>query len=259
MNRKKNNLRFVFPVNQPGLGDRFIMTSNILYARKEVEHECCIIDIFLKNIKPSKDYEFDQKQYLNLTDFYDIIDFFHFKRPDKSEPLIISNIIDEEPPPFHASTGHRNIEYEITNNEYKRSHNFLYNREQYWPINYDKTIKKDIITFMFYVDDSLPEHKFITVEEEKEFQLLKTNLSSFNFHRLEDFNFKKNVELLSRSKLLISSEGMWTHLSRAMDIDTITISRDSKFIKEFTRQGYFCSGIQECLNELEKRCHESQV
>ena len=54
---------------------------------------------------------------------------------------------------------------------------------------------------MFYVDDSLPEHKFITVEEEKEFQLLKTNLSSFNFHRLEDFNFKKNVELLSRSKL----------------------------------------------------------
>ena len=31
-----------------------------------------------------------------------------------------------------------------------------------------KTIKKDIITFMFYVDDSLPEHKFITVEEEKE-------------------------------------------------------------------------------------------
>ena len=45
---KKKNLRFVFPVNQPGLGDRFIMTSNILYARKEVEHECCIIDIFLK-------------------------------------------------------------------------------------------------------------------------------------------------------------------------------------------------------------------
>ena len=89
MNRKKNNLRFVFPVNQPGLGDRFIMASNILFTMKEVEHECCIIDIFLKNIKPSKDYEFDQKQYLNLTDFYDIIDFFHFKRPDKSEPLII--------------------------------------------------------------------------------------------------------------------------------------------------------------------------
>ena len=36
---------------------------------------------------------------------------------------------------------------------------------------------------------------------------------------------------------------MWTHLSRAMDIDTITISRDSKFIKEFSQDMPFFYGL----------------
>ena len=87
---KKKNLRFVFPVNQPGLGDRFIMASNILFTMKEIEHESCIVDIFLKNTKTVH-----KSQYLNLIDFYDIIDFFHFKRPDESESSIITNIIDD--------------------------------------------------------------------------------------------------------------------------------------------------------------------
>ena len=264
---KKKNLRFVFPVNQPGLGDRFIMASNILFTMKEVEHESCIVDIFLKNTKTVH-----KSQYLNLIDFYDIIDFFHFKRPDESESSIITNIIDEAPPTYKEifASKRKNItgdvachDFNSRYNEYVISNYFLYNEARYWPINYDKTAKKQLITFMFYVDDSVPEHKFITTEEEKEFNKVKDyyghyfHRHEYYFVRLEDFNYKRNIELLSKSLFLIASEGMWTHLSRAMKVNTIAYSRDITFIEEFNKQGHFCSGFfEKCLIELEKKCIE---
>jgi hypothetical protein len=103
-------------------------------------------------------------------------------------------------------------------------------------------------------------HKFLTEEQEKEFNKLKNFLRGemkreYLFVRLEDVNYKKNVELLSKSVLLIASEGMWTHLSRAMGIDTIAYSRDLVFIEEFNSTGHFCAGnFEECLTKLKEKC-----
>ena len=155
-------------------------------------------------------------------------------------------------------------------NEIYAYHNrHLYDHGKYWPIKYDKTVKKNIIAFMFYInlgsgsdsDGTEDDNKFITLEEEKTFNKLKNYLkhylhrSEYYFVRLKDVNYAKNVELLSRSRLLISSEGMWTHLSRAMNIDTIAYTNLSEFIEEFNNQGHFCSGnFEECLTKLKEKC-----
>ena len=82
----------------------------------------------------------------------------------------------------------------------------------------------------------------------------------FEFVCLENQNYAKNVELLSRSYLLISSEGMWTHLSRAMKVDTIAYSRNKTFIEEFNKQGHFCSGsFEECLIKLKEKCIDLKI
>ena len=147
-------------------------------------------------------------------------------------------------------------------NEIYGYHNrHLYDHGKYWPINFDKTVKKKFITFMFYVGRERENNKIITLEEEKTFNQLKDYLihylhrSDYYFVRLEDVNFKKNVELLSKSVLLIASEGMWTHLSRAMNIDTIAYTNLPAFIEEFNNQGHFCSGnFEECLTKLKEKC-----
>ena len=269
---KKNNLRFVFPVNQPGLGDRFVMTSNILSTIKHYRDKHCVVDIFLKTHPSTL-----QEQYLNFIDFYDVIDFFHFERPQEK---ITTNVIDEEPPPYKEikARKRKNItgtviavygpnivchNYNMRLDEYKRSNYSLYNRGKYWPITYDKTVKKKLITFMFYVKDNPDrqfEHKFITTEEERVFTKIINDYHywigcTIQFVRLEDLNFAKNVELLSQSHLFIASEGMWTHLSRAMDIDTIAYTKDDVFIYEFNSQGHFASGnFEECLIKLNEKC-----
>jgi len=252
--------RFVFPVNQPGLGDRFVMTSNILSTINHHRDKHCVVDIFLKTHPPNT----LQEQYLNFIDFYDVIDFFHFERPQEK---ITTNVIDEEPPPYpplHRRTPRKrkNItgnvvchNYNMRLDEYMRSNYSLYNHGKYWPITYDKTVKKKLITFMFYVKDNPNrqfEHKFITTEEEKEFNKLK---NYYHFVRLEDINYKRNVELLSQSHLFIASEGMWTHLSRAMNVDTIAYTKDEDFIYEFNNQGHFASGnFDEFLIKLKEKC-----
>ena len=87
------------------------------------------------------------------------------------------------------------------------------------------------------------------------FKKLTQKFSNLKFQRLEDSNFSKNVELLSQSHLLISSEGMWTHLSRAMKIDTIAFTDLTEFINEFNIQGHFSSGnFDDCLNVLKTKC-----
>jgi len=258
---KKNNLRFVFPVNQPGLGDRFVMTSNILSTINHHRDKHCVVDIFLKTHPSTL-----QEQYLNFIDFYDVIDFFHFERPQEK---ITTNVIDEEPPPYKEikARKRKNItgnvvchNYNMRLDEYMRSNYSLYNHGKYWPITYDKTVKKKLITFMFYVKDNPDrqfEHKFITTEEEKEFNKLK---NYYHFVRLEDINYKRNVELLSKSVFFIASEGMWTHLSRAMDIDTIAYTKDDVFIYEFNNQGHFASGnFEECLIKLKEKCIDFKI
>ena len=276
---------FKFLGNDTGLGDRFIMTSNILYTMKELNaYSCFIVEIYSRR-NP------DPTQWFNLTDFYEFIDFFHFERPSTQVPIISnaityvdgselkaleSKLVWGSPQilPFRFGkrkniTGDVNfLEYNMQNEIYGYHNRHLYDHGKYWPIKYDKTVKKTIIAFMFYIDlahgsdcdgtqDNKGGNKFITLEEEKTFNKLKDYLTNikFNFVRLEDVNYAKNVELLSQSHLLIASEGMWTHLSRAMNIDTIAYTNLPAFIEEFNNQGHFCSGnFEECLIKLKEKC-----
>jgi hypothetical protein len=242
---------FKFGVNSPGLGDRFIFTSNLLLTINALSSEMYsrfIVDMYLL-----KEEDLRPEQSLNFTDFYDVIDFFHFQKPTRP---IISNVLNEKwDYPLYE------MNYNMKNEVYKE-YNRLFKKGIFWPIKYDKTVKKEIITFMFYVPygkhtvDYLPK-KWISAEEEKAFNQLKDHLTNikFNFVRLEDLNYAKNVELLSQSHLLIASEGMWTHLSRAMNIDTIVYTQSPEFAEEINEQGHFCSGnFEECLTKLKEKC-----
>ena len=287
---------FKFLVNDTGLGDKFIMVSNILYTMKDLNiYNHFIVELFGGENRSTQ----DPAEWLNFTDFYGIIDFFHFERPSTQVP-IITKVKNKESIDVHANimltkniTALRSkkkavskifkkrknitgnvycLDYNMKNEIYGYHNRHLYDHGKYWPIKYDKTVKKTIIAFMFYVDlgsesgsDGIDsDNKFITLEEEKSFNELKNYLkqylhrSEYYFVRLEDVNYAKNVELLSRSKLLIASEGMWTHLSRAMNIDTIAYTNLPEFIEEFNNQGHFCSGnFEECLTKLKEKCTNS--
>jgi len=245
---------FKFGVNSHGLGDRFIFASNLLLTINALSSEIYsrfIVDMYLLK---EQDIHIRPSYSINFTDFYDVIDFFHFQKPTRP---IISNVLNEKWD-YHLYEKNHNMKNEVYK-EYTRPHN----RSVFWPINYDKTIKKTIISFMFYVPDGKHtvthwEHKkWISAEEEKAFNQLKDHLTNikFNFVRLEDLNYAKNVELLSQSHLLIASEGMWTHLSRAMNIDTIVYTQSPEFAEEINEHGHFCSGnFEECLTELKEKC-----
>ncbi len=277
---------FKFIVNDTGLGDRFIMVSNILYTMKEMNiyknmrhcNNCTNLSRFIVEMYFNTRRTSQRELLLNFTDFYEVIDFFHFERPSIQVP-IISNVIEQE----HVDPLDPNLSENISRKSYQKRKNItgnvsclnynmkneiygyhnrhLYDHGKYWPINFDKTVKKKFITFMFYVGRERENNKIITLEEEKTFNQLKDYLihylhrSDYYFVRLEDVNFKKNVELLSKSVLLIASEGMWTHLSRAMNIDTIAYTNLPAFIEEFNNQGHFCSGnFEECLTKLKEKC-----
>ena len=126
------------------------------------------------------------------------------------------------------------------------------NTGHYWPIDF-KPKPKILISYMFYMN--VEENKSINDFMLNKFKNVTQKFSNLTFQRLEDFNFSKNVELLSQSHLLIASEGMWTHLSRAMKIDTIAFTNLIEFINVFNSQGHFCSGnFEECLNKLIEKC-----
>ena len=69
--------------------------------------------------------------------------------------------------------------------------------------------------------------------------------------RLEDYNFARNVEILAESEFIVASEGMWTHLSRAMKIPTIAYTIIPEWNDEINSQGHFCSpNIEEVFFEV---------
>ena len=68
-----------------------------------------------------------------------------------------------------------------------------YNHGKYWPITYDKTVKKKLITFMFYVKDNPDrqfEHKFITTEEERVFTKIINDYNGLRVLTLKINNYK---------------------------------------------------------------------
>ena len=89
---------FKFLVNEPGLGDRFVMTSNILSTIKELESKNNFHRFIVDMYTLTNPWTLSEQR-LNFEDFYDVIDFFHFERP--STPIIsnvISNVSIEDAP-----------------------------------------------------------------------------------------------------------------------------------------------------------------
>tara|TARA_R110000765_G_scaffold416064_3_gene517631 strand:+ start:1471 stop:2415 length:945 start_codon:yes stop_codon:yes gene_type:complete len=244
---KKHDLTFEFSLNSGGLGDKFVMISNILSTMEQLKADSIIN--FYKKMRWSESKGWGELKFKN---FYEVIDFFHYK---KSSYKIHTNVINE------YKDCEDIIDFNLKNKSYAQNNTYIFSKlGKYWPINYDKTVKKEVITFMFYIKDQKhvgDKEKWITLEQEKIFNQLKKYLTTkkLNFVRLEDVDYAKNVELLSRSHLLIASEGMWTHLSRAMNIDTIAYTKSPAFIEEFTYQGHFCPGnFEECLTKLKEKC-----
>ena len=248
----ENILTFDFALNEGGLGDRFILASNLLYTFDAFGHilhpQINLYTVRKRSYQPDK--------LLKADNFYDIIDFFHFKHPkQKITTQKINNYkaIEEcnEITNIFSKNNCINIQ-----SFYQETHDKFWKSGAYWPINF-KPKPKTVITFMFYMIGECvgDENKTITFKMLKEFEKCKNKFSNLNFVRLEDINFAKNVELLSKSHLLIASEGMWTHLSRAMKIDTIAFTRLEEFKIVFNNQGHFCSeNFDECLNELKTKC-----
>ena len=248
----ENILTFDFPLNDGGLGDRFIMTTNLLYTINSFGHAIdAQINLYTKT---NPDMYIEKELILYANNFYDVIEFFNYK-PIKHK--IITN----------KKNNYKRFEECDKNNFsknkiYLKSHDQFWEDGKYWPINFEPKTKT-IITFMFYLinDDgsfvkhTADENKSITFEMLKKFEKIKSKFSNLTFVRLEDVNYERNVELLSRSHFLISSEGMWTHLSRAMKIDTIAFTILEEFKNEFNNQGHFCSdNFDKILEEFETKC-----
>ena len=108
---------------------------------------------------------------------------------------------------------------------------------------------------MLYTDNTLKE-KIISPTNIKKFNAF---VGTFNYENepLKKFNYSKNIKILSESKILLASEGVWTHVSRAMNVFTIAYSLNEDWIREINDQGHFCSSdFEECLFKLSEKCIE---
>jgi len=246
-------LIFNFSSNSGGLGDRFMIISAILHTLLE-QKKNAVINLFYGHDKyfdlDSKYYRTEKQKILPYKNFYEILDFFHFKKPSFK---IISNPINKyKNTTDNALTLSRLMCPSMAN---------VTDCGRYWPIDFDETKEKKYISYIFY--NFYGKHdlgtykgdKALKLFEMQKFHEIKSKYPYLKFVELEEINYAKNVELLSQSELLIATEGMWTHLSRAMNIPTIAFTKNEDFIREINQQGHFCSGnFEECLIKLIEKC-----
>ena len=106
--------------------------------------------------------------------------------------------------------------------------------------------------------------KFITKKERRKFSVMVSTFPEINFIPLEDFNYTKNVEILSKSHFIFATEGMWTHLSRAMNIHTVAHvvhtephGKEIQINKQMNNQGHYSSfSFDECLEKMKNLCEK---
>ena len=228
---------YYFPLVKGGLGDKFMMLSNILTHRKKYDDDSIL---YLVNDGPNRSFLNDIK---NLND---IVNFFKFKEPKfdieiklmTNEKLTLND--------FHKLN--------FKNKNFSNITEKLLKYRSYWPLNFKKD-KKNKICWMLYTDNTLKE-KIISPTNIKKFNAF---VGTFNYENepLKKFNYSKNIKILSESKILLASEGVWTHVSRAMNVFTIAYSLNEDWIREINDQGHFCSSdFEECLFKLSEKCIE---
>ena len=227
---------YYFPLKLGGLGDKFMILSDILRHRQQSDNNSILYLVTDKTHDSFID---------GVSSLHDIINFFHFKQPNFDIP--ISFLVDD----FLKNLNTIHYLNNKLENFTKIQHEKL-EKGKYWPINFKKE-EENIFCWILYTEGSMPE-KQITKNDYDKFKYL-INRESFYNQELEHYNFSQNVKILSKSKFLFACEGMWTHLSRAMNIPTIAFSRNEDWIREINQQGHFCSSdFEECLFELRYRC-----
>lgn len=240
---KKGN-KYYFPLVYGGLGDKFCIFSSILKHRSLYEDNS-ILHLVTNT---------DNESFIPLgkNAFKSIVDFFHFRSPNFN---IKTQIITKD----------RESWQDMIDNNFKENRNFdkinnnLLTLGEYWPIDFVRN-KQNKFCWMLYEFEKEEHMDTLSKEMQMEKCVTEVDLAKFFImcehlpiknQKLENFNFAKNVKILSESKFILASEGMWTHLSRAMKIPTIAYSRIKEWIEEINEQGHFCSPVfEECLFEV---------
>ena len=108
-----------------------------------------------------------------------------------------------------------------------------------------------LICYMFYDKDK----DKVTEKQRMNIEILIRKFPEITFFPLEDFNYSRNVELLQMSNFIFATEGMWTHLSRAMKVNTVAQTTNASINKEINNQGHFSSPrFDKCLTKVENLC-----
>ena len=245
----------IFSINHGGLGDRFCMLSNILHTMQHSPAGSVKLKAYLY---PQDEADKKLRNNLKFNNLFEVIDFLHLERPN--DPFLEDSVelLNEHSDHFEGFM--KNVENEM----YRSFNDTLLRDAKYWPVRYEKFAKKKYITYLLYHTEKLhfgQSHKILTIEQIDAFKNLISNMTELSdrleFVELEDYNYAKNIELLSKSYFHIGSEGMWTHLSRAMNVYTIAYSLLDEFIGEFNQQGHFCSKeFLECLEKMKEKSRE---
>ena len=237
---KKGN-KYYFPLVYGGLGDKFYMLSDILTHRSLYEDDSILYLVTNHN----------NESFIPLgkNAFKSLVNFFHFKSPNFN---IETHIVSKDCTTLNDIWAN-NLKY---NKNFDKINNDLLSLGKYWPIDFIRNEQNKFCWMLYEMENNHmlekleKDEKCLSSQDMEKFYTLCEYLP-IKAERLEDRNFAKNVEILSESKFIVASEGMWTHLSRAMKIPTIAYSKTQEWIDEINSQGHFCSqNIEEVFFEV---------
>ena len=254
------DLYFNYGPNNGGLGDRFIMVSAFLSVMDYFDRDSVI---FICDSKERNRWE-NHSEKLLCENFYQIIDFFHFKRPKNKITTVHLNkkLSWSETYEMNKSNYKNTYHKELKklslpkgrtdmNNIFDIVHNKIWTDGTYWPIDFPIREKRKNVCYMFYDKDK----DKVTEKQRMNIEILIRKFPEITFFPLEDFNYSRNVELLQMSNFIFATEGMWTHLSRAMKVNTVAHTTNESINEEINNQGHFSSPrFDKCLSKVENLC-----
>lgn len=254
------DLYFDYVPNNGGLGDRFIMVSAFLGVMDYFDRDSVI---YISGSKERNRWEIHSEKLL-CENFYQIIDFFHFKRPKNKITTVhlnkklswpethemnksnYENTYDKELKKLSLPNGSNHL-----NNVFEIVHNKIWTDGTYWPIDFPIREKRKNVCYMFYDKNK----DKVTEKQRMKIEILIRKFPKITFFPLEDFNYSRNVEILQMSNFIFATEGMWTHLSRAMKVNTVAQTTNVNINKEINNQGHFSSPrFDKCLTKVENLC-----
>jgi hypothetical protein len=260
-------ITFHFAPNDGGLGDKFMIVSCLLYVIDFLDRDCTV---FLHEPEETRRlYHLGTRHRLSPScdtlDFYQIIDFYHLVRPkNKITTVLVNGRVGGIGwmSVYRAQRG-GGIEGVEERKEFSIVNKKCWDKGSYWPIDFPIREKRKNVCYVLYDENNhrvQAKDKFVTLKEKHKLYALMELFPEINFIPLEDFNYAKNVEILSESNFIFATEGMWTHLSRAMNVYTIAHTVNIQINQNINEQGHFSTPIfDECLTKLEEKCIDLKI